>query len=133
MLELKNINKAMDYKKAMVTHLADLKKQFDRGEITEEEIINKEGNIVILTHTNLLEGTINLFETEEKRKTFLEFGLDDFSDELNKIPSDMMAFHVTGPIHLKDVTIRSFSNLDSSIKMSEMIIFSDQVVGVSIS
>ncbi|WP_201715826.1 hypothetical protein [Rossellomorea arthrocnemi] len=132
MLKLENINKAMDYKKAIITHLADLKQQFEEGVIAEPEITNKRGRIQVLTQTNMIEGEINFLDVEEEEKTFLEFGLERFGEELKELAPDMMASNVTGPIHIKNVRLKSFANPDSIIMMDEMIVFSDQVVGLSI-
>ncbi|MGE6752819.1 hypothetical protein ACQKFO_05195 [Rossellomorea sp. NPDC071047] len=132
MLKLENINKAMDYKKAIITHLADQKQQFDEGLIHEEVISNKQGMIQILTQTAMIEGEMNFFDGGEKMKTFLEYGLDRFGEELQELSPDMMATNVTGPIHIKNVRFKSISARDSIIEMDEMIIFSDQVVGIAI-
>ncbi|WRP04539.1 hypothetical protein U9J35_11475 [Rossellomorea aquimaris] len=132
MLMLENMNKAMDYKKAIVTHLADLKQQFDEGLITDEVTSNKQGRIQILTQAAMIEGVVNFFDSDEEMKTFLEYGLDRFGEELLELSSDMMASNVTGPIHIKNVRLKSLANPDSIIEMDEMIVFSDHVVGLSI-
>ena len=62
MQKLEIINKAMDYKKAIITHLADQKLQFDEGLIPEEVISNKQGRIQILTQTAMIEGEVNFFD-----------------------------------------------------------------------
>ncbi|PFA67110.1 hypothetical protein CN378_12095 [Bacillus sp. AFS015802] len=132
MLKLENMSIAMDYKKAIITHLADLNQQFEEGLIPKEVLSKKMGTIHILTQTAMIEGQVNFFDSDEKRNTFLEYGLDLFAEELNKLSPDMMASNVTGPIHIKNVRLRSLGNPDTIIEMDEMIVFSDQVVGVSI-
>ncbi|UFT98403.1 hypothetical protein KO561_14505 [Radiobacillus kanasensis] len=133
MLKLDELNKAMDYKKAMITHLFDLKKQLDLGENPIQDIVNQVGKLVIHTHSATIEGDINLFDSEEDEKTFIDFGLDDFGKEMKGLPSEFIASNITGPIHIKDAIIKPLSNPEKIQKVSEMLVFSDQIVGVSIS
>ncbi|MDT9027415.1 hypothetical protein [Rossellomorea yichunensis] len=132
MQKLENINKAMDYKKAIITHLADQKQQFEEGLIPEEVISNKQGRIQILTQTAMIEGEVNFFDGDEEMKTFFEYGLDRFGEELQELSPDMMVTNATGPIHIKNARFKSISAPDSIIEMDEMIVFSDQVVGMAI-
>ncbi|MFQ3544203.1 hypothetical protein Q7A53_08950 [Halobacillus rhizosphaerae] len=133
MWKIKNLNNALDYKKAMTTHLADLKDKLSNGEIAEDDIKNKEGKLLIHTHTSIIEGSINLFQSDEHKQTFIEYGLAQFEEELAELSDDMNAFNVSAPIHIKNAIIKPFSNPEVKTKMSEMIVYSDQVVGISIS
>ncbi len=132
MLRLENLNLAMDYKKAIVTHLADLKKQLDEGHLSEKEISNRIGKLHIHTHTSMIEGEVNFFDGDERIRSFFEYGLDQFEEELIGLTPDMLASNVTGPIHIKKVRLRSLANPATVVEMDEMIVFSDQIVGLSI-
>ncbi|QDP41131.1 hypothetical protein [Radiobacillus deserti] len=131
---MKQLQQAMDYKKAMITHFADLKEQLHNGEITNEAIANKSGRLIIHTPSAMLEGKVNLFDTEEQlERSFFEFGLDEFGKELEQLSPEMHGFNITAPIHMKDVTIRPLSNPNECTNMNEMVVFSNQIVGMSIS
>ncbi|WP_226673742.1 hypothetical protein [Rossellomorea aquimaris] len=132
MLKLQHIHKSMDYKKALITHLVDQKQQLDEGLIPEESIVLKQCSLQILTQTALIEGEVNLFDGDEEMQTFLEYGLDRFGEELLELPPEMRAANVTAPIHIKNVRFRSLAAPESIMEMHEMIVFSDQVVGLTI-
>ncbi|MCA1010590.1 hypothetical protein [Halobacillus halophilus] len=131
--KLKNFKQALDYKKAMTTHLADLKDQHAKGLITEDRITNAEGKLFLHTQTAMIEGSINLFQAEETNRTFMEYGLAQFDEEMGELSGELDAYNVSAPIHLKDVTIQPLANPEVKTSMSEMMVYSDQVVGLSIS
>ncbi len=132
MLKIKDMNKAMDYKKAIITHLVDLKNQIEKGIINDLDILNRDFDLIIHTHNSIIKGTVNLFESEEEKRTFLDYGLNELGKELEELPGDMTAFNVTGPIHIKGVKITTLSNPERETLVDEMIVFSDQVLGISV-
>ncbi|MCA1058850.1 hypothetical protein LCL96_07885 [Rossellomorea aquimaris] len=132
MMKLETIQNAMDYKKAVITHLFDLKQQIEKGEDSDGVISSPKCTIQVLTQSAMIEGEINLFENEEQKKTFMEYGLGRFEEELNELPPELVASNVTAPIHMKDVRLKSLSAPESITEMDEMIVFSDQIVGMAI-
>lgn len=129
MLKLKDLNLAMDHKKALTTHMVELKKKLDNGELTEQEVLNKRGKLVIFTQSTMIEGQVNLFDQESKKPTFFEYGLEDLEGGLDDLPPEMTAFNVSGPIHIKHAIIKSLTNGETTM-LDEMILFSDQIMGL---
>ncbi|MFC0237097.1 hypothetical protein [Fictibacillus phosphorivorans] len=134
MINVKELNHVFDYKKAITTTFDDVLHKFTKDYDGSIKTIGPDSQLLIITQNAYIQGKINHFthEEEENNKYFFSEGLTELGSRLESLPETMTALNVTAPLHLKDVTISPILNPDQQRQLDEMVLFTDQIVGLSI-
>jgi hypothetical protein len=132
MTSVKELNNVFDYKKAITTKFDNVLKRFQQDENSNIKTIDSGTKLIIFTQNVLIEGEINHFNKEEDEKYLFAEGLKELGSSLAELPERMNAVNLTGPLHLIEVTISPLGNPEQKHKLKEMILFTDQILGLTI-
>ncbi|WNB91534.1 hypothetical protein [Bacillus sp. NEB1478] len=131
MASVKELNNVFDYKKAITTMMDDfLMELIIDGK--NERTLKPDSKLLIITQNAYIEGTINHFDKVDDEGYFFSQGLKELEKRLSGLPEKLEAINLTGPLHLKEVTISPMTNPGENRKLSEMLLFTDQILGITI-
>lgn len=132
MASVKELNDVFDYKKAITTTFDSVLRELVNDEGKNIRTIKPDSKLLIITQNAYIEGEINHFDQEEAETYFFSEALNELVKRLNELPDRMEAANLTGPLHLKEVTISPLTNPAEKRKLNEMVLFTDQILGLTI-
>lgn len=114
-----------------------------------DSVVSGKGKSIIVTNFGLVKGTIQGIKSNDSNendqsdvariflrsliKGTFDFRNGLFSDDIERIGEHAVKLtNNTGAIILEQVEITPFANLENKIHMSDFILFSDQIVGITL-
>lgn len=131
MASVKELNDVFDYKKAITTTFDRVLRELVNDEGKNIRSIKPDSKLLIITQNAYIEGEINHFD-EEAETYFFSEALNELGKRLNELPQRMEAVNLTGPLHLKEVIISPLTNPAEKRNLNEMVLFTDQILGLTI-
>lgn len=138
------ITNSIDFKKILVFGIFNLIQRIKDGKV-EDVSMGKNTSVSVMTNFGLVSGRVMLFDNESEKEIIdtRDFGSLFYLETVKSVdkvmanledkigPETIKVINQTGRLMLADVTITPFANPQNKYKLARLLLFTDQIVGIT--